>query len=141
VTRDITTSSGVIVTPVTHHAGSSNESINLATRIATLLPLIQPELDEAAQMAQANGGASVTSADLSSTMSAINNAVMRQHPYTMWWINGPLKVNDTVPVLVFPTNVTGSTSLDLGGSIGARSAWTLAFPRTNLFSLETQRHS
>jgi len=26
-------------------------------------------------------------------------------------------------------SVTGSTSLDLGGSIGTRSAWTLAFPR------------
>jgi hypothetical protein len=133
VTRDITTSSGVIVTPVTHHVESSNESINLATRIATLLLFVEPELDEAAQMAQVNGGASVTSADLSSTMSAINNAMMRQHLYTMWWINGPLKVNDTVPVLVFPTNVTGSTSLDLGGSIGTRSAWTLAFPRTESF--------
>jgi uncharacterized membrane protein YgcG len=133
VTRDITTSSEVIVTPVTQHAGSFNGSINLATRIATLLPFIEPELDEAIQMAQANGGASVTSADLSSTMSAMNNAMMRQHLYTMWWVNGPLKVNDTVPVLVFPTNVTGSTSLDLGGSIGTRSAWTLAFPRTESF--------
>jgi len=55
---------------------------------------------------------------------------MRQPLHTMWWVNGPLKENDTVPVLVFPTNVTGSTSLDLGGSIGTRSAWTLAVPRT-----------
>jgi hypothetical protein len=47
----------------------------------------------------------------------------------MWWVNGPLKVNDTVPVLIFPTNVTGSTSLDLGGTIGTRTAWILAFPR------------
>jgi len=133
VTRGITASSGVIVTPVRQHAGSFTESINLATRIATLLPFVEPELDEAAQMAQVNGGASVTSSDLSSTMSAIDNAMMRQHLFTMWWVNGPLKVNDTVPVLVFPTNVTGSTSLDLGGSIGTRSAWTLAFPGTESF--------
>jgi hypothetical protein len=51
----------------------------------------------------------------------------------MWWVNGPLKVNDTVPVLVFPTNVTDSTSLDLGGSIGTRVAWTLAFPKSGSF--------
>ncbi len=134
VTRDITDSSGEAVTPATDHNGRFNESINLATRIVTILPFIEPELDEAIQMAQSNGGASVTtSAGLSSTMLAINTAMMRQHLYTMWWINGPLKVNDTVPVLVFPTNVIGSTSLNLGGSIGTRSAWTLAFPRTESF--------
>src|SRR5438093_12636517 len=131
VTRDITNSSGEAVTPATDHNGSFNESINLATRIATILPFIEPEMDAAIHMAQANVGASMpTGADWGSTMSAINTSMMRQHLYTMWWINGPLKVNDTVPVLVFPTNVTGSTSLNLGGSIGTRSAWTLAFPRT-----------
>src|SRR3989454_2272649 len=131
VTRDITTSGGEIVTPVTHHTGSINESINLATRIATILPFIEPEMDQALQMAQTNMGTSIpTGADWSSTMSAIDVSMMRQPLHTMWWVNGPLKVNDTVPVLVFPTNVTGSTTLDLGGSIGTRSAWTLAFPRT-----------
>src|SRR2546422_5329899 len=134
VTRDITTSGGEIVTPVTHHTGSINESINLATRIATILPFIEPEMDQALQMAQTNMGTSIpTGADWSSTMSAIDVSMMRQPLHTMWWVNGPLKVNDTVPVLVFPTNVTGSTSLNLGGSIGTRSAWTLAFPRTESF--------
>src|SRR5260370_13927383 len=56
--------------------------------------------------------------------------LMRQTRQTMWWVNGPLKVNDTVPVLVFPTNVTGSTTVDVGGIIGSRSAWTLAFSKT-----------
>src|SRR5438093_1472161 len=67
---------------------------------------------------------------LGSTMSAMHFTIMRQPLHTMWWVNGALRVNDTVPVLVFPTNVTSSTSLDLGGSIGTRSAWTLAFPKT-----------
>jgi len=134
VTRDITNSGGEAVTPVTDHNGSFNESINLTTRIATLLPFIEPEMDEAIQMARANVGASMpTGADLSSTMSAVNTAVMRQHVYTMWWVNGPLKANGTIQVLVFPTNVTGSTGLNLGGSIGTRPAWTLAFPRTESF--------
>src|SRR2546430_6506701 len=130
VTRNITASTGEIVTPVTHHAGSFNESINLATRIATILPFIEPEMDQALQIAQTNMGTSSPGADWSSTMSTMDVTMMRQPLRTMWWVNGPLKVNDTVPVLVFPTNVTGSTSLDLGGSIGTRSAWTLAFPRT-----------
>ena len=65
-----------------------------------------------------------------STMSAFDVTNMRQPLHTMWWVNGPLKENDTVPVLVFPTNVTGFTNLDLGGSTGTRSAWTLTFPRT-----------
>ncbi len=131
VTRDITTSNGAIVTPVSHHTGSFNESINLATRIATILPFIEPEMDEALQIAQTNIGATLpTGTSWSSTMSAIDVAMMRQPLHTMWWVNGPLKLNDTVPVLVFPTNVTGSTSLDLGGSIGTRPAWTLTFPRT-----------
>src|SRR2546422_2839390 len=131
VTRDITTSSGETITPATHHTGNFNESIDLATRIATMLPFIEPEMDQALQMAQTNIGATMpTGTSWGSTMSAIDVTMMRQPLHTMWWVNGPLKVNDTVPVLVFPTNVTGSTSLDLGGSIGTRSAWTLAFPRT-----------
>src|SRR5438128_7726425 len=131
VTRDITTSSGETITPATHHTGNFNESIDLATRIATMLPFIEPEMDQALQMAQTNIGATMpTGASRGSTMSAIDVTMMRQPLHTMWWVNGPLKVNDTVSVLVFPTNVTGSTSLDLGGSIGTRSAWTLAVPST-----------
>src|SRR2546430_6713548 len=102
VTRNITASTGEIVTPVTHHAGSFNESIDLATRIATILPFIEPEMDEALQMVQTNMGTSApTGADWSSTMSALDSTMMRQPLHTMWWINGPVKVNDTVPVLVF----------------------------------------
>src|SRR5207253_7229645 len=56
VTRDITTSSGETITPVTHHTGSFNESIDLATRIATILQFIEPEMDQALQMAQTSMG-------------------------------------------------------------------------------------
>src|SRR2546428_4997791 len=82
-------------------------------------------------MAQTNICATLpTVTSWSSTMSAMDLTMMRQPLHTMWWVNGPLRVDDTVPVLVFPTNVTGSTSLDLGGCIGPRSAWTLTFPGT-----------
>lgn len=65
-----------------------------------------------------------------------NAVTMTGQPlHTMWWVKGPLKVNDSVPVLLFPTNVTGSTSVDIGGSIGRRSAWTLVFdPARSLLS-------
>jgi hypothetical protein len=135
VTRDITPSSAEFLTPITHNTGSLNESINLATRIASFLPFIEPEVDQAMQMAQTNMASSMpTGASWSSTMSAMDATMVRQPLHTMWWVNGPLRVNDTVPVLVFPTNVTGSTSVDVGGSIGSRSAWTLAFPTTRSLS-------
>jgi len=134
VTRDITPSSAEFLTPITHHTGSINESINLVTRIASFLPFIEPEVNQAMQMAQTNMASSMlTGTSWSSTMSAMDATTVRQPLHTMWWVNGPLKVNDTVPVLVFPTNVTSSMSLNLGGSIGTRSAWTLAFPRTGSF--------
>jgi hypothetical protein len=131
VTRDITPSSTEFLTPITHHTGSINESINLATRIASFLPFIEPEVDQAMQMAQTNMASSMpTGTSWSSTMSAMDATMMRQPLHTMWWVNGPLRVNDTVPVLVFPTNVTGSTTVDVGGIVGSRSAWTLAFSKT-----------
>jgi len=131
VTRDVTPSSAEFLTPITHHTGSINESINLATRIASFLPFIEPEVDQAMQMAQTNMASSMpTGTSWSSTMSAVDATMVRQPLHTMWWVNGPLRANDTVPVLVFPANVTGSTTVDVGGIIGSRSAWTLAFSKT-----------
>src|SRR2546427_1719507 len=131
VTRDITSSSAEFLTPITHHTGNINESINLATRIASFLPFIEPEVDQAMQMAQTNMASGMpTGTSGSSTMSAMDATMVRQPLHTMWWANGPLNVNDTVPILVFPANVTDSTSVDVGGSIGSRSTCTLAFPTT-----------
>jgi hypothetical protein len=133
VTRDITTSNSEIATTTTRQVESFNESINLATRIATILPFIEPEMSQALRMAQTNMATILpTGASWDSTMSALDGAMIRPPLHTMWWVNGPLRANDTVPVLLFPTNVTGSTTLDLGGSVGSRSAWTLAFPTTSL---------
>src|SRR5467141_3108569 len=130
VTRDITASGGETFTRVTHHTGSFNESIDLATRIATILPFIEPEMDQALQLAQTNMGATLpTGTSWSSTISALDVTNMRQPLHTLWWVNGPVHVHDADAVRVFPTNVTGCTSLGLGGSIRTRSAWTWAFPR------------
>ena len=131
VTRDVTSSGGELLTPIMHHTGRLNESINLATRIASILPFIEPEMDQALQAAQTSMANSLPAGtSWSSTTSSIDDTMMRQPFHTMWWVNGPLKENDTVPVLLFDTNVTGSTNVDLGGPIGSRTAWTLTFSRT-----------
>src|SRR5207245_8577489 len=79
VTRDIAALSGESITPVTHHTGSFNESIDLATRIATILPFIGPEIDQALQMAQTNIGATLpTGTSWSSTMPSLDVTMMRQ---------------------------------------------------------------
>jgi len=128
VTRDLTISNGDAGTSVAHTLGSFAESINLATRITTLLPLIMPEIDQALQMAQTNMATSFPQgANWTSSVSMLDNSMMHRSFYTIWWVNGPIKLNQTIPVLVLPTNATATTSVDLGGTIGIRAAWTLAF--------------
>src|SRR5947209_14808776 len=73
VTRDIATLSGETITPATHHTGSFNESIDLATRIATILPFIGPEIYQALEMALTNMGTTLpTGTSWSSTISAMD---------------------------------------------------------------------
>jgi hypothetical protein len=119
VTRDLATFfAGNLTTPVFRNARSFNESINLADRTVSIMPFIDPEMDQAMQSL-------LGMSSWAPSMSTISSALWIPRPiYTMWWVNGPLKLNETVPVLVFPTNVTRSTSLSLA-NIGTRSAWTL----------------
>lgn len=57
----------------------------------------------------------------------LHDTLVGEPLYTMWWVNGPLKLSQIIPVLVLPTNVTGTSSVDLGGALGTRTGWTLAF--------------
>src|SRR3989454_1441479 len=128
VTRDLTASSNVGVSSAAYSPRSFNESINLATRIVTLLPLIMPEMEQVLQMAQTTMTSSLpTGVNWSSSMSTLESTMVSRPSYTMWWVNGPLKLNQTIPVLVFPTNVTRASSVNLGGTLGTRTAWSLVF--------------
>src|SRR3989442_3516874 len=128
VTRDLTASSNVGVSSAAYSPRSSNESINLATRIVTLLPLIMPEMEQVLQMAQTTMTSSLpTGVNWSSSMSTLESTMVSRPSYTMWWVNGPVKLNQTIPVLVFPTNVTRASSVNLGGTLGTRTAWSLVF--------------
>ena len=138
VSRDATISSDDLMIPSIHRTGSFSETVNLATRTVSLMPLLKTEMDEAVQMEQsAMSSALPFGTSPAAAISAIESSVPIHGVYTMWWINDPasLKVNDTVPVLVFPTNVTGSTSVNLG-SLGTRSAWTLTFAPKPFSQLE-----
>ena len=128
VARDLTVSNDAMVSPAAHSPRSLNESINVATRIATLLPLIMPEIDQALLMARTSMTSSLPPAvNWSSSMSTFESTMVSRPFYTMWWVNGPLQLSETIPVLVFPTNVTKTSSVDLGGALGTRTAWTLVF--------------
>ena len=128
VTRDLTISHGDAGTSVAPTLGSFTESINLATRMATFLPLLKPDIDQALQMAQTNMATSLPQGiNWTASVSMFDNSMMHRSLYTMWWVNGPLKLNQTVPVLVLPTNVTEASSVDLGSNLGTRTTWTLTY--------------
>jgi len=132
VTQEVTTSSWDSLTaPSFRSVYSLNESIDLPARIASILPFLMPEIDQALQMGQNGMGTTVYSGiDWNASARIITMDLIQRHPiYTMWWVNGPLRLNETVPVLVFPANVTGSTNVDLGG-LGTRAAWTLIYNLT-----------
>jgi hypothetical protein len=85
-------------------------------------------MEQALQLAQTSMTASLaTGVSWSSPVSTLDDTMMHRPLYTMWWVNGPLKLNQTIPVLVLLTNVTGTSNVDLGGTLGTRSAWKLAF--------------
>jgi hypothetical protein len=127
VTRDLTTSNTSIDAQAAHHIGSFNETIDLATRIANILLFIMPEVDQALLIAQPALSTSLPAGTAWSSSIPTIDSMMHRSVYTMWWVNGPLKLNQTVPVLVFPTNVTGTTSVDLGAGLGTRTGWNLTF--------------
>lgn len=125
VTRDLRTFlSSNLTTPVFKSTGSFNESIFLTNRTIGLTPFIMPEVEQSFLM---SGGSNAAS-NWTSSVDSVMSAMWVRHPdYTMWWVNGPLSLNQTVPVLTIPTNVTNHSTIDLGGSVGSRSAWNLTY--------------
>ena len=127
VTHDLTISNVESTRPVIRNVGSFNESVDLASRLVSFFPGIMPEMDQFLQATQSTTSTSLTGINLTSSMITLEKFMPRPSLYTMWWVKGPLKLNETIPVLVLPTNVTRSSTIDLGGSIGSRDAWGLEF--------------
>ncbi len=125
VTRTIGMFNQGLSSPTVRPSHSFNETINLATRLVNLLPIIEPEMDQVLQSAQTSITSTLPKVNLASSISSFPGAITSRPFYTMWWVNGPLQLNQTIPVLLFPTNVTKSSMIDLGGTLGSRTAWTL----------------
>ena len=132
VTSDLATSPWDSLTVASFRSSRSfNESVDLSTRIVSIMPFLTTEIDQALQTAQTSLSATLpTNPAWNSSTNIIDSALKDRHPiHTMWWVNGPLQLNQTVPILVFPTNVTGSTGINLG-SIGTRNSWILSYNLT-----------
>ncbi len=135
VTRDVSISPmDGLTMPAFRSVNRLNESINLATRQASIMPFLIPEMEQALRLAQTNMAASLpSSTDWTTSTNAISSIALRRPLfYTMWWVNGTLQTGDIVPVLVFPTNVTGSTTVNVAG-LGPRPAWNLTLSLPRLF--------
>ena len=127
ITHDLTIFGGEATRPVIRDVGSLNESVDLSSRLVSFFPGIMPEMDQFLQTTQSLASASLPGVNLTSSMTALEGVMPDRSLYTMWWVNGPLRLNETVPVLVLPTNVTRSSTVDLGGSLGSHDAWGLDF--------------
>ena len=114
-------------TPVTE-SGSFEQSINLSTRVespGTASSLVMTALSEYLQgISRGYGGYQLPVGDLSAEPS-----------YTQWWVNGPLANGSPVQILQGWSSVTGSSSIDLGGSIGTRQAWIVTSNLAQTFNL------
>ena len=54
--------------------------------------------------------------------------------YTVWWVNGPLKLGSTVEILTVQAAVRGANSVNLGTGLGPHDAWTVSFENRDAFN-------
>ncbi len=54
--------------------------------------------------------------------------------YTVWWMNGPLKLGSTVEVLTIQSAIRESESVKLGSSLGTHDAWTVSYVNSEAFN-------
>ena len=120
VTHSIATYFGINQTHVFKNNGSFLETI-FANRTLDLAPFIIPDMDQTLQVATSSMASVAGASNWSSSMDMTSALWLRPSVYTMWWVPVPLVVNQTVKVLTFNTNVTGTTTT------GGRAAYTLAY--------------
>lgn len=112
----------IAFTPVTE-SGSFEQSISLSTRVES--PGTASAIAESALTAFSSAFTGLSFATGGST-SLIQNMLLantNQPVYTEWWVNGPLSNGSPVQILQGWSSVTGSENLDLGSTLGLRSAW------------------
>jgi len=118
-------------TPVTE-SGSFEQSINLSTRVespGTAASIVKSLLTLLPAMSGYFGSTAVSTPVVSTPVVSapvsqmILSAQSTSPIYSAWWVNGPLSNGSPVQIVQGWSSVTGSESLNLGGTIGTRSAW------------------
>lgn len=112
-----------LTTPISE-SGSFERSVTMATRVqspgATLdLATI---LLQAAALALA-GAAVPGPVGVLPLAAPLLQSMQTKPVYTIWWVNGPLASGQPVLVLTGYGSVRGSETVNIGGSLGSRTAW------------------
>ncbi len=109
--------------PVTE-SGNFEQSINLSTRVespGTATSLVKSLLTSLLAAASSRGG--FVTGGPGSVFPTMLLGQSNSPDFTMWWVNGPLSMGSPVQIFHGWSSVTGSENLNLGTTIGTRSAW------------------
>ena len=113
---------GFTITPVTE-SGNFEQSINLSTRVESPSTTTSVVKSLLASLLPALAGATLVTSATGSIFQTMLPSQSNSPDYTMWWVNGPLSNGSPVQILHGWSSVTGSENLNLGTTIGTRSAW------------------
>jgi hypothetical protein len=112
----------LVFTPVTE-SGNFEQSINLSTRVESPGTASQAVMNVVSSLLPALSGLASQTGASGPTYQSILPIRPTDPSYTEWWVNGPLSSGSPVQILDGWSSVTGSETLDLGGSLGSRQAW------------------
>ncbi len=112
-----------IFIPVTE-SGNFEQSINLSTRVespSTATSVVKALL--ASLLPALSGGSLLATGGPGPILQTMLSGQSNSPDHTQWWVNGPLSLGSPVQIFRGWSSVTGNENLNLGGSIGTRSAW------------------
>lgn len=113
---------GISLTPVTE-SGSFEQSINLSTRVESPSTSMAIVKSFSSSPLSAFAGTTLATGGSGSIFQNMISSQSNSPDYTTWWVNGPLSLGSPVQILQGWSSVTGSENLNLGGTLGTRSAW------------------
>ncbi len=113
---------GFSITPVTE-SGSFEQSIDLSTRVESPGTATSIVRSFVTMLLPALLGSTLATGATSQVFQTMFSGQSTSPDFTEWWVNGPLSSGSPVQILHGWSSVTGSETLNLGTTIGTRSAW------------------
>lgn len=140
-TLNLSASTGgyTLTTPISE-SGSSERSVTMSTRVESpgAAPDLVTMLLQAAALALAGAAAPgpvvVPPVAASTSGLSLLQSMQTKPVYTFWWVNGPLANGQPVLVLTGYGSVRGSETVNIGGSLGSRTAWIVGSQLTQSFT-------